>query len=167
MRARYPDSEGFVERDGVKIAYEVFGSGGPPRCVFALTDPLIHSRAWKAQVPYLAREVAGHHHSRGAGQSAAVVRQRGDTGRGHTIVRGQGHAGIDRGYSASLQARTVNGAGPTVAARLAQATCAPFLRRAQRRRHASTTLLLRPEDADDLAEVFGEFWLATCGHRAA
>ena len=29
MRARYPDAEGFVERDGVKIAYEVFGSGGP------------------------------------------------------------------------------------------------------------------------------------------
>jgi len=25
MRARYPDSEGFVERDGVKVAYEVFG----------------------------------------------------------------------------------------------------------------------------------------------
>ena len=23
MRARYPDAEGFVERDGVKIAYEV------------------------------------------------------------------------------------------------------------------------------------------------
>ena len=29
MRARYPDAEGFVERDGVKIAHEVFGSGGP------------------------------------------------------------------------------------------------------------------------------------------
>ena len=31
MRARYPDIEGFVERDGVKIAYEVFGSGEPAR----------------------------------------------------------------------------------------------------------------------------------------
>src|SRR5947208_15641090 len=29
MRARYPDTEGFVERDGVKVAYEVFGSGEP------------------------------------------------------------------------------------------------------------------------------------------
>ena len=29
MRARYPDTEGFVERDGVKVAYEVFGTGSP------------------------------------------------------------------------------------------------------------------------------------------
>ena len=29
MRARYPDTEGFVERDGVKVGYEVFGSGEP------------------------------------------------------------------------------------------------------------------------------------------
>ena len=43
MRARYPDSEGFVERDGVKVAYEVFGSG-EPALVFAPTDPLVHSR---------------------------------------------------------------------------------------------------------------------------
>ena len=38
MRARYPDSEGFVERDGVKVAYEVFGAG-EPALVFAPTDP--------------------------------------------------------------------------------------------------------------------------------
>jgi pimeloyl-ACP methyl ester carboxylesterase len=55
MRARYPDAEGFVERDGVKVAYEVFGSGRPA-LVFVPIDPLVHSRAWKAQVPYLARE---------------------------------------------------------------------------------------------------------------
>jgi pimeloyl-ACP methyl ester carboxylesterase/predicted glycosyltransferase len=54
MRARYPSTEGFIERDGVKVAYEVFGSGRPA-LVFAPTDPLVHSRAWKAQVPYLAR----------------------------------------------------------------------------------------------------------------
>jgi hypothetical protein len=24
MRARYPDVEGFVERDGVKVGYEIF-----------------------------------------------------------------------------------------------------------------------------------------------
>jgi hypothetical protein len=62
MRARYPDSEGFVERDGVKVAYEVFGSGDPA-LVFALTDPLVHSRAWKAQVPHLA----------GAARAAALL----------------------------------------------------------------------------------------------
>ena len=54
MRARYPDAEGFVERDGVKVAYEVFGVG-EPALVFAPTPVIIHSRAWKAQVPYLAR----------------------------------------------------------------------------------------------------------------
>jgi pimeloyl-ACP methyl ester carboxylesterase/predicted glycosyltransferase len=54
MRARYPDAEGFVERGGVKVAYEVFGEG-EPAVVFAPLDPIVHSRAWKAQVPYLAR----------------------------------------------------------------------------------------------------------------
>src|ERR1700756_5734753 len=54
MRARYPDAEGFIERDGVKVGYEVFGTG-EPALVFTPTDPLVHSRSWKAQVPYLAR----------------------------------------------------------------------------------------------------------------
>jgi len=54
MRARYPDAEGFVERGGVKVGYEVFGEG-TPAIVFAPTDPIVHSRAWKAQVPYLSR----------------------------------------------------------------------------------------------------------------
>jgi pimeloyl-ACP methyl ester carboxylesterase/predicted glycosyltransferase len=54
MRARYPDAEGFVERGGVKVGYEVFGEG-EPALVFAPLDPIVHSRAWKAQVPYLAR----------------------------------------------------------------------------------------------------------------
>jgi pimeloyl-ACP methyl ester carboxylesterase len=54
MRARYPDAEGFVERGGVKVGYEVFGEG-EPTVVFAPVHPIVHSRAWKAQVPYLAR----------------------------------------------------------------------------------------------------------------
>ncbi len=54
MRARYPDVEGYVERDGVKIGYEVFGDG-EPAIVFAPIDGIVHARAWKAQVPYLAR----------------------------------------------------------------------------------------------------------------
>jgi pimeloyl-ACP methyl ester carboxylesterase/predicted glycosyltransferase len=54
MRARYPDQEGFVERDGVKIFYEVFGTG-EPTVLLLPTWSLVHSRIWKAQVPYLAR----------------------------------------------------------------------------------------------------------------
>jgi pimeloyl-ACP methyl ester carboxylesterase/predicted glycosyltransferase len=53
-RARYPDESGFVERDGVRLHYEVYGSGEPT--VFLLpTWSIIHSRHWKMQIPYLAR----------------------------------------------------------------------------------------------------------------
>ena len=53
-RARYPDESGYVERDGVKLYYEVHGSGEPT--VFLLpTWSIIHSRHWKMQIPYLAR----------------------------------------------------------------------------------------------------------------
>jgi pimeloyl-ACP methyl ester carboxylesterase/predicted glycosyltransferase len=54
MRARYPDTEGFIERDGVKVGYEVFGAG-EPAIVFPPVDGIVQSRCWKAQVPYLAR----------------------------------------------------------------------------------------------------------------
>src|SRR5689334_20078048 len=54
MRARYPDQDGFVDVGGVKIGYEVYGAG-PRAVVFAPIDPVVHSRAWKAQVPFLAR----------------------------------------------------------------------------------------------------------------
>ena len=54
MRARYPDTEGFIERGGVKVGYEVFGTGGP--AILLLTSwAIVHARQWKAQVPYLAR----------------------------------------------------------------------------------------------------------------
>jgi pimeloyl-ACP methyl ester carboxylesterase/predicted glycosyltransferase len=53
-RARYPDQEGYVERDGVRVFYEVYGEGEPT--VFLLpTWSIIHSRHWKMQIPYLAR----------------------------------------------------------------------------------------------------------------
>ena len=53
-RARYPDEEGYVERDGIRVFYEVYGSGDPT--VFLLpTWSIIHSRHWKMQIPYLAR----------------------------------------------------------------------------------------------------------------
>lgn len=53
-RARYPDLEGYAERDGVRVFYEVYGSG--ERTILLLpTWSIIHSRSWKAQIPYLAR----------------------------------------------------------------------------------------------------------------
>jgi pimeloyl-ACP methyl ester carboxylesterase len=53
-RASYPDDEGFVERDGVRLYYEVYGRGEPT--VFLLpTWSIVHSRQWKMQIPFLAR----------------------------------------------------------------------------------------------------------------
>jgi len=53
-RARYPDAEGYVERDGVRVFYEVYGSG-EPTVLLLPTWSLFHSRHWKMQIPYLAR----------------------------------------------------------------------------------------------------------------
>jgi pimeloyl-ACP methyl ester carboxylesterase len=53
-RARYPDKTDYVERDGVQLYYEVYGTGGPT-VLFLPTWSIIHSRCWKAQIPYLAR----------------------------------------------------------------------------------------------------------------
>jgi len=53
-RARYPDAEGHVERDGVRIFYEVYGDGATTILLLP-TWSIIHSRHWKAQIPYLAR----------------------------------------------------------------------------------------------------------------
>jgi pimeloyl-ACP methyl ester carboxylesterase len=54
MRAREPDTEGYVDRDGVKLHYEVFGTSEPTLLLLPAWS-IIHSRQWKAQVPYLAR----------------------------------------------------------------------------------------------------------------
>jgi pimeloyl-ACP methyl ester carboxylesterase len=53
-RARYPDSTGFVERAGVRVFYEVYGSGAPTVMLLP-TWSIIHSRLWKLQIPDLAR----------------------------------------------------------------------------------------------------------------
>jgi pimeloyl-ACP methyl ester carboxylesterase/predicted glycosyltransferase len=53
-RARYPDQEGYVERDGVRIFYEIYGAG-ETTVLLLPTWSIIHSRHWKAQIPYLAR----------------------------------------------------------------------------------------------------------------
>jgi pimeloyl-ACP methyl ester carboxylesterase len=55
MRARPPDLEGFVERPHGRVAYEVFGQGEP--AIFLLpTWQIMHSRHWKSQIHFLARE---------------------------------------------------------------------------------------------------------------
>jgi pimeloyl-ACP methyl ester carboxylesterase/predicted glycosyltransferase len=70
MRARTPDIDGTTERDGVRLAYEVFGADHDPTVLLLPTWSIIPSRFWKAQVPHLAR----HHRvvtfdGRGCGRS--------------------------------------------------------------------------------------------------
>ncbi len=51
MRAKLPSEDGFVERDGVKIHYEIYGDG-PQTMVFIPPWAIVHSRIYKAQLPY-------------------------------------------------------------------------------------------------------------------
>jgi pimeloyl-ACP methyl ester carboxylesterase len=53
MRALEPMRSGFVERGGVKTYYEQFGEG-EPTVLLLPSSPIMHSRQWKGQVPYLA-----------------------------------------------------------------------------------------------------------------
>lgn len=53
MRAMLPDTEGKVDSEGVKLHYEIYGSGDHT-IVFVPTWAITHSRVWKAQVPYFA-----------------------------------------------------------------------------------------------------------------
>lgn len=57
MRAREPDHEGVVERDGVRVGYDVFGDASRPCLVLLTSWAIVHARQWKAQVPYLSRRL--------------------------------------------------------------------------------------------------------------
>ena len=70
-RARFPDESGYVERDGVRVYWESFGEGDADHPA-APPWSIVHSRIWKAQVPYLAR----HHRvvsSTGAATAARIA----------------------------------------------------------------------------------------------
>jgi pimeloyl-ACP methyl ester carboxylesterase len=43
-----------VAPDGVRLAYDIYGSGDPTVLLLP-SAPIIHARQWKAQIPYLAR----------------------------------------------------------------------------------------------------------------
>lgn len=53
MRARNPDHEGHVERDGVRLWYEVHGDA--ETTIMLLPGWAMPLRSWKAQIPYLSR----------------------------------------------------------------------------------------------------------------
>ena len=53
MRAALPHTEGRIDRNGVGLHYEIYGSGART-ILFVPTWAIIHSRCWKAQIPYFA-----------------------------------------------------------------------------------------------------------------
>jgi pimeloyl-ACP methyl ester carboxylesterase/predicted glycosyltransferase len=54
LKACEPVESGFVNRDGVRISYAVYG-GGERTLLFMPAWSIVHSRMWKAQIPYFAR----------------------------------------------------------------------------------------------------------------
>ncbi len=51
MRAVLPNHEGIIDRNGVRLHYEIYGNG-PQTILFIPTWMLVHSRSYKAQIPY-------------------------------------------------------------------------------------------------------------------
>lgn len=54
MRAATPVRDGHVERDGVRVFFEVYGEG-EPTVFFLMPTTIVTSRGWKAQIPFFAR----------------------------------------------------------------------------------------------------------------
>jgi pimeloyl-ACP methyl ester carboxylesterase/predicted glycosyltransferase len=54
MRARAPDRASTVERDGVRVGYEVY-QAGEPALMLIPASPITHARSWKMIAPTLAR----------------------------------------------------------------------------------------------------------------
>lgn len=69
MRAKLPTTEGAVDRDGIKIHYETYGECDHT-ILFVPTWSLIHSRNYKAQIPYFSEHFRCiTHDPRGNGKS--------------------------------------------------------------------------------------------------
>lgn len=69
MRAKLPVEEGFVDRDGVKLHYEIYGNGAETM-VFVPPWSIVHSRVYKAQLPYFSERFrCVTYDGRGNGQS--------------------------------------------------------------------------------------------------
>ena len=58
MKAREPDATGYIERDGVRVAWQVYGDLARPQDPAVLLLPtwcIVPAEIWKLQVPFLAR----------------------------------------------------------------------------------------------------------------
>ena len=73
VRARYPDAEGFVERDGVRIFYEVYGEG-EPTILLLPTWSIVHSRDLEGADPLPRAPLPGRHVRRPRATGAPTAR---------------------------------------------------------------------------------------------
>ena len=85
MRAAYPDRDGYVDRDGVPVFYEVYGDADTT-LVLVPPSPITHSRIWKGMIPDLARRYrVVTFDGRGSGKSGRPVR-RDQHSRAHNVA---------------------------------------------------------------------------------
>jgi pimeloyl-ACP methyl ester carboxylesterase/predicted glycosyltransferase len=97
--------EGVAERDGVAIAYEVFGQDHRPTVVLLPTWSIVPSRFWKAQVGYLSRHYrVVTFDGRGSGRSARPVGAEAYTNQQYAddVVTVMDATGTDRAVLVSL-----------------------------------------------------------------
>jgi pimeloyl-ACP methyl ester carboxylesterase len=111
MRARQPDQAGYAVNDGVRIYYEVCGRGAPA-VLFVPGYQVMHSRAWKMQVPFLARRYRTIvYDARGSGRSDHPAADYGLEALVGDALAVADHAGIGRFAMVAISA----GARPAVA----------------------------------------------------
>jgi pimeloyl-ACP methyl ester carboxylesterase/predicted glycosyltransferase len=55
MRARFPDTQGKINRGGVRLHYEVYGQGEHSILFIPPWWPFTHSRCFKGQIPYFSK----------------------------------------------------------------------------------------------------------------
>ncbi|PHS27282.1 MAG: alpha/beta hydrolase [Robiginitomaculum sp.] len=55
MRARFPDSEGKINRDGIQLHYEVYGQGEQSILFIPPWWPMVTARCFKGQIPYFSQ----------------------------------------------------------------------------------------------------------------
>ena len=71
MRAKLPDQTGFVERDRVRLHYDVYGSGAQAM-LFIPPWSIVHSRVYKAQLPYSSASASAASHTTGAATACLI-----------------------------------------------------------------------------------------------
>lgn len=165
MRAQTPTRTDSVVRNGIRIHFEVYGSG-EPTVLLMPTWSITYSRIWKAQIPYLARHFrvvtfdnrgngdsdrpAGHLHYLPGEYVDDAVAVLDATDTRHAIVVGNSLGGHLAAILSALHPDRVQGA-------ILIAPSAPF---GPTNGHISPDRFLQPRDTDEGWAKFNQhYWL--------